>query len=340
MDTELVECAAAATDGKLLGAHPFDITESNSGINEHASESIKRAHSKANKEIDTFKVAGKINSANRGLLKDKKNQHAVNEESLQKDSSHTVKVMKGNSLEFKQRSLSKIKTPLQPSLDLPVCTENSTLGPMKLSRSKNNSHAPDESKRNKLTVGKENSSREPQLEDSAFGPELIITTLKSNEHFPDKSQNNSQGQKEKSTSIMMDKNLKTVSKNDISLKQSSLAVNPVINGNWTTVSQSEVAAEHVTESKLQTQTITQCQLSGDISSTVDSAAEIKSKQALYLAKHTTEMAQKHVNVRKKSKCEDKNVVSTAEEKSSFVHSILAVLNSLAGKGKVVCDLFT
>jgi hypothetical protein len=101
-----------------------------------------------------------------------------------------------------------------------------------------------------------------------------------------------------------------------------------------------VAVEHVTESELQNLTVTQHQPLRDTSCTLDSAAEVKSKRALYQTKQATEATEKHVNVRKKSKCEDKNVVSTTEERSSFVQSILTMLNSLAGKGKVVYNLFT
>jgi hypothetical protein len=231
--------------------------------------------------------------------------------------------------------------PLQPGLGLAVCTEKSTLNAVKLAGSKKkNSYSSDQNKRNKFIAGKKNSLQDPPPGDSAFGPELNITTLKNNEHFPDTSQNNSQGQKQKSTSIMMVKNSKPLSENDISLKQSSLTVNPVINGKWTTVGQSEVAVEHITESKLQNLAIAQHQSLRETSSTLDSAAEIKNKRALYQTKQATETAEKHVSVRKKSKSVDKNVASAAEEKSSFVHSILAVLNSLAGKGKVLYNRFT
>jgi hypothetical protein len=344
MDTELDQCAATealqpTSDGKLLGTQPF--AENNSGINEDASKLLKGAQNKTNEETDTVKFVTNRSTVNRGLLKDGKNRHTICEECIQKDPSHDLKAMKENSLESKQRSPSKIKMPQQPSLGLAMCTEKSTLSGLKLAGSKKkNSYTSDHNKRNKLTAEKENSSQDPPPGGNAFGPKLNITTLKNNEHFPDTSQNNSQGQKEKSTSIMMVKNSKPVSKNDISLKQSSLTVNPVINGKWTTISQSEVAVEHITESKLQNLAVVQHQQSRETSSTLDSAAEIKNKRALYQTKQATETTEKHVSVRKKSKSEDKNVVFATEEKSSFVHSILAVLNSLAGKGKVVYNLFT
>jgi hypothetical protein len=344
MDTELDQCAATAalqstSDGKLLGAQPF--AEINSGINKGASKLLKVAQNKTNEETDTVKIVANRNTVNCGLLKDGKNWHTVCEESIQKDPSHNLKAMKENSLESKQRSPSKIKGPLQSSQGLAVCTEKSTLSAMKLAGSKKkNSYTSDQNKRNKLTARKENSSQDPPPGGNAFGPEVNIITLKNNEHFPDTSRNNSQGQKEKSTSIMMVKTSKPVSKNDISLKQSSLTVNPVINGKWTTVSQSELAVEHITESKLQNLAVAQHQPSRETSCTLHLAAEIKNKRALYQTKQATETTEKHVSVRKKSKSEDKNVVSAAEEKSSFVHSILAVLNSLAGKGKVVYNQFT
>ncbi|PNF40949.1 hypothetical protein B7P43_G08853 [Cryptotermes secundus] len=327
MDTELEQCASTSSV-KLLGAQPF--AEINSGINEGAQKLLKVAQNKINEETDTVKVVASRNTASCGVLKDGRNQHTVCEENIQKDPSHSLKAMKGNSLESKQRSPSKVKMPLQPSLGLATCAEKSTLSSMKLAGSKKkNSYTADQNKRNKLTAGKENSSQDPPTRGNAFGPELNITTLK-NKHLPDTSQNNSQGQKEKSTSIMMVKNSKPVSKNDTGLKQSSLTVDPVINGKWATISQSEVALECGTESKLQNLAVAQPQPSRE-TSTLDSAAELKNKQALYHAKQATETAEKHVSVRKKSKSEDKNVVSAAEEKSSFVLSILSVLNSLAGK---------
>jgi hypothetical protein len=303
IDTELYQCAAT-------GAQQFDSKEIYSGISEDASKSLKGPQNKTNE--DTVKVSGNRNVMEHSLLKDKSNQLAVYEESLQNEPSHNLKAMTESCLESKQRSPSKIKIQLQPNLASPASTEKGTLNDVKSS---------DQNKRNKLTAGKENSSQDLH----AFGPQLNVTTVKNNAHFADTSQNYSQRQTEKFASVMMVKSSKPVSKKDVSLKQSSLMVNSVTTGNWTTVSQNEMAVEHVTESKLQNLTAREQQLSRETSSTSDSAAEIKSKRSLCQTKQATETAEKHVSVRKKSKC---------EEKSSYIDSILAVLNSFAGKGKV------
>jgi hypothetical protein len=277
MDTELDRCAGTA-------ARPFGSNETYCGINEAA--------------------------VNSNVVE----QLAVHEQSLQNEPAHNLNAMTENSLESKQRSPSKIKIRLQPSLASPASTEQGTLSDVKSSRS----YAPDQNKRNELTARKENSPQDLR----AFGPELNVTTVKNSEHLADTSQNYSERQTEKLASVMVVESSKPVSKNDVSLKQSSLMVNSVRTGNSTTVSQNEMAAEHVTESKLQNLTMREQRLLRETSSTLDPdpAAEIKSKRS-----QAADIAEKHVRVRKKSKC---------EERSSFVDSVLAVLNSLAGKGKV------
>jgi hypothetical protein len=314
LGTELDHCAPTA-------AQALDSKETNCGINEDA---LKGAQNRPNED----KAEVYRNAVEHGLLKDKNNQLAVDEQSLQDEPSHNLKALTENSLESKQRSPSKIKMQLQPSLDSPAHTEKSTRSDVTSSRTKkNNPYAPDQSKRNKLTAGKENSSQDLH----ALGPDLNVTTVKNKGYSCDASQNYSQRQTDKFTSVMMVKSSKPVSKNDANLKQSSLTVNSVMPSNWTTVSQNEVAVEHVTESKLQNLTVAENQLLRETSSTLGSAAEVKSKRSLRQTKQATENAEKHVSMRKKSKC---------EETSSFVDSCLAVLNSLAGKGKFVHNLFT
>lgn len=309
VDAALDQCTAAA-GGSRLGAQPFDIAQTNCGINEDSSESLKVAQTKAN---DSVKLAVNRHAVDHGLLQDINNELAVYEENVQYEPSHNLKAMKENSLESKQSSPSKIEMSLQPSLDSATCTEKSALSDVKSSRSKkNNSCTLDRTKRNKLTAGREYSSQDLQSEGNAFGPDLNVTTWKNNEHFPDTSQNNLQGWKEEFTSLNMLKCLAPVTKNDISLKHSSRTVNSVIS-----------SVEHVTESKLQNLTVTQHQPLRDTSSALDTAAEVKSKRSLQQTKKTTETAEKHVSMRKKSKC---------EEKSGCVDSLLAVLTSLAGKG--------
>jgi hypothetical protein len=355
--TELDQCTVmkklqSTSDQKLLRAQPSHITENNSGIKEDAVKSVIEVQSKTNEEkakngVNTVKVAEKNpnvrNIVNNELLEDQKTQQKMQDESFQKDSSHSVRDKKETFLESIQNNSVKTKTPLQQGPHLATRKEN-TLGTMKVPRSKNkNSYLPDQSKRNESTAEKEHCLHDEQLEDNVFGPELDITTLKNNVKFNDKSENNLQGQKEKSANLnakecaissSLKKYPKQISKNGIITKQSLLMGNPALDDNWVSVSQNEMIVKNGTESKFSDMKIAQNPSSKDNFSTVDSTTEMKTKQSFQQMKQVNETAYKCINVREKS------MVTDTEEKNNFVQSILTVLNSLAGKGEIIYNLFT
>jgi len=341
MDTELDQCTVTETLQSNAEAKPSHITETNSGINRDATESVKvvqNAEEIAKNGLSAVKTVVKshngMNVVNCGLLKNKRNLQKMQEESLQKDPSHVIRGKKENSLECSQKISYKAKTQLQPSCDLATDT-------VKVSRTKKrNTYKPDQSKSSKSVAEKENSSQDPQLQDNVFGPELDISTLKSNTFSSDKTENYLQDQNDKSVNLIMKKDSKQVSKNDISIKQSSLTGDPLQNGNWESVCQNKMVVENVTEPKLQNLMTAQHNPYKDNFSIMDATTETKTKLSLQQTKQSNETAEKYVNVRKIPKSEEEGMVSATEERSSSVQSILTVLNSLAGKGNIIYYLFT
>jgi hypothetical protein len=344
--TELDKCTVSKELHSASGrAQTFHIIETNSGLKKDTVKSVILAQSKTNEDIakngiNTVKVIVKNpnyrNTVNHELSEDENTQQKV-KGSLQEDASHSVKDIEETSLESIQKDSVKTKTSLQPRPDL-ATYEESKHGTTKVLRSKKkNSYPPDQNKGRNSIPEKELCSGDPQLEDNVFGPELDITSSKNNKKFSDKSENDSQGQKEKSLNLnakdcaissSVKKYSKQVSKNDISIKQSSLTENPAVHDNWVSVSQNEMTVENGTESKMSDVTVAQNTSSEDNFSTVYSRTEMKTKQSLHQTKQVNETAEKCVNVRGKS------VVTATEEDNSSVQSILTVLNSLAGRGEI------
>lgn len=338
-DTELCQLPSAV-EGTALETQPSHCTGADSGINKDATKSANLMLSKTSEEIaKTAKVA--VNSSNgrhivnRGSLEDVKNRQIIREKSVQKCPSYTVMGNEENLLQSFQRNSGTLKSPQQHGPDFVAYTEDSTHGCIQLSRAKGkNSFAPNEGESNKIIAQKENSSQDPQLEGSAFGP-----ALKNNENSHDKSTSNSQIQKEKdidlnmmetSTSSSVKKDSKQMSKHDVYLNENSVMVNPVVSNNRVSSRKSELDVELVSVPKLQNLPATQQTPYKDVVISVSSPSEMKTQNM---------QAEKCNSTRKKPKSEYKDVISAAEEKWSYIQSILSVLNSLAGKGKSVQDLY-
>jgi hypothetical protein len=317
-------------------------TGADSDTNKGATKSANLMLSKTNEEItksglNTAEVAGNNpcgrEIVNRGFLEDVKNQQIIHEKSVQKCPSYTVMGKEYNLLQSFQRISGTLKSPLQHGPDFVAYIEDSTHGCIQVSRAKSkNSFSPNEDESNKVIAQKENSSQDPQLDgsSSAFGP-----GLKSNENSLDKSASKSQVQKEKdidlnmmetSTANSVKKDSEQTSKHDTYLNQNSLMINPVVSDNRVSSSKSELDVELVSVPKLQNLPVTQQTPFKDVVISVTSTAEIKTQNM---------QAEKNNSTRKKPKSEYKDVISAAEEKWSYIQSILSVLNSLAGKGKSV-----
>ncbi|XP_021923025.1 armadillo repeat-containing protein 2 isoform X2 [Zootermopsis nevadensis] len=342
--TELDKCTVkkklqSASERKMLQEQSSSITENNSGTKKDAAESVIVVQSKTNEEIanngvNSVKVVMKNpkgrNIINNELLEVKQK---MQEEIFQKDSSHSVRDKKEICLESTHKNSFKTKT-LQLDANLATCEEN-TLGTVKEPTSKNrNSYPPDKSKKNDSTADKELSSQDQQLEENVFGPELKTKTSNNNAKFSNKSENNFQGQKDKSVNLnakectitnSAKKYSKQVSKNSIITIQRSATGNPVVGDNRLSVSKNEISVKNGTEPKFFDETIAQNPSSKDNFSTADSTTEMKERQSFYQAKEVNETADKCIDIREKS------VVTVSEEKNNFIQSILTALNSLAGK---------
>ena len=337
-DTELC-LLPSAVEGTALETQPSHCTDTDYGINKGATKSANVMLSKTNEEIaknglNTAKVA--VNSlygrniVNLGFLEDK-NQQIIHEKSVQKYPSYTVMGKEENLLQSIQRNSGALKSPLQHGPDFVAYGEDSTHGYIQLSRAKSkNSFSPTEDESNKNIAQKENSSQDPQLEGGAFG-----LALKNIESSCDTSASNSQVQKEKDINLNMmepfisssvKKDSKQMSKHDTSLNQNSLMVNPVVSDSRLSASRSELDVELVTVPKVQNLPVTQQPPFKEVVISVTSTTEMKTQNM---------QAEKCFSTRKKPKSEYKDVISTAEEKCSYIQSILSVLNSLAGKGKNV-----
>lgn len=302
VDTELCQLHSAV-EGKALETQSSHCTDTDSGINEGATISVNLMLSKTNEEIaknslTTAEVAfngpcGR-NVVNLGSLEENRNRQIIREKSFQKD-------------------------------------EDSTHTCIKMSKPKSkNPFAPAESKSNSKVAHTENSSQDPQLEVSAFGP-----ALKNNKNSRDKSACKLQVQKENDISLNImetfacnnvKKDSKQIAKHDVYINSSLLFLNPVVHDSGVSVSESELTVEHTTDTKPQNLIVTQQPPTKDVVIPVTPVTEIKTKNT---------QAEKCVTARKKSKSEYKDVISAAEEKWSYIQSILNVLNSLAGKGKSV-----
>lgn len=337
-DTELSQLPSAV-EGTALETHPSHCTGADSGINKDATKSANLMPNKTSEEIaksglNTATVA--VNSSNgrhivnRGSLEDMKNQQIIHEKSVQKCHSYSVMGNEDNLLQSFQRNSGTLKSPQLHGPDFDVYIEDSTHDCIHVSRAKSkNSFVPNEGESNKIIAQKENSSQGPQLEGSAFRP-----SLKNNENPHDKSASNSQIQKEKdinlnmmeTTSKSMKKDSKQMSKHDTYLNQNSVMVNPVASDNRVSSSKSELDVELVSVPKLQNLPATQQTPFKDVVISVTSTSEMKTQNM---------QSEKCNSTRKKPKSEYKDVISAAEEKWSYIQSVLSVLNSLAGKGKSV-----
>lgn len=339
VDTELCQLPSAV-EGTALETQPSHCTDADSGINKGATKSANLMLSKTNEEIaksglNTDKVAVNIpygrHIVNSGFSEDVKNQQIIHEKSAQKCPSTTLMGKEGNLLQSFQRNSGALKAPLQHGPDFVTHIEDSTCGCIQVSRAKSkNSFSPNEGESNKIIAQKEHSSQDPKLEGSAF--ELA---LKNNENSHDKSASNSQVQKEKdinlnmmetSTSSSVKKDSKQMSKHDTHLNQNSVMVNPVVSDNRVSSSKRELDVELVSVPKLQNLPITQQTPFKDVVISVASTTEMNTQNV---------QAEKCNSTRKKPKSEYKDVISAAEERWSYIQSILSVLNSLAGKGKSV-----
>jgi len=339
VDTELCQLPSAM-EGTALETQPSHCTDADSGINIGVTKAANLMLSRTNEEIaksglNTATVA--VNNpygrhiVNSGFSEDVKNQQIIHEKSVQKCPSYTVIGKEDNLLQSFQRNPGALKSPLQHGPDFDACIEDSTHGCIRVSRAKSkNSFAPNEGESNKVIAQKEHSSQDPQVEGSAFGP-----ALKNNENSHDKSASNSQVQKEKdinlniietSTSSSVKKDSKQMSKHDTHLNQNSVMVNPVVSDNMVSSSRSELDVELVSVPKLQNLPVTQQTPFKDVVISVTSTTEMKAQNM---------QAEKCNSTRKKPKSEYNDVISAAEEKWSYIQSILSVLNSLAGKGKSV-----
>jgi len=339
VDTELCQLPSAV-EGTAIETQPSHCTDADSGINKGATKSANLMLSKTNGEIaksdlNTAEVA--VDSScgrhivNRGFLEDVNNQQIIHEKSVQKCPSYTVMGKEDNLLQSFQRNSGVLKSPLQHGPGFVAYTEDSTRGCIQASRPKSkNSFSLNEDKSNKIISQKENSSQDPQLDGSAFGP-----AWKNNENSIDKSASKSQVQKEKDISLNMmetsasnsvKKDSKQISKHDTYLNQNSLMVNPVVSDNRVSSSKSESDVELISVPKLQNSPVTQQTPFNDVVVSVTSTTEMKTQNT---------QAEKCNSTRKKPKSEYKDVISAAEEKCSYIQSILSVLNSLAGKGKSV-----
>jgi len=338
-DTELCQLPSAV-EGTALETWPSHCTDADSVINKGATKSANLMLSKTSEEIaksglNTAKVADNNpyarNIVNRGFLEDMKNQQIIHEKSVQKYPSYTVMGNEDNLLQSFQRNSGILKSPQQHGPDSVAYTEDSTHDCIQVSRAKSkNSFAPNEGESNKIIAQKENSSQDPQLEGSAFGP-----ALKNNEKSHDKSLSNSQVQKENdinlnmmetSTASSMKKDSKQMSKHDTFFNQNSLMVNPAVSDNRLSSSKSELDVEIASVPKLQNLPATQQNPFKDVVISVTSTTEMKTQNM---------QAEKCNSTRKKPKSEYKDVICAAEEKWTYIESILSVLNSLAGKGKSV-----
>lgn len=339
VDTELCQLPSAV-EGTALETQPSRCTDADSGINNSATKSANLMLSKTNDEIaksslNTAKVA--VNNpygrhtVNRGFLEDMENQQIIHEKSIQKCPSYTVMGKEYNLLQSFQRNSGALKSLLQHGPDFVAYVEDGTHGCIQVSRTKSkNSFSPTEDESNKTIAQKQNSSQDPQLDGSAFG-----LALKNNENSHDKSVSNPQVQKEKdinlnmmetSTSNSVKKDSKQMAKHNTYLNQNSVMVNPDVSDNRVSSSKSELDVELVSVPKLQNLPVTQQTAFKDVVVSLTSTTEMKTQNM---------QTEKCNSTRKKPQSEYKDVISAAEEKWSYIQSILSVLNSLAGKGKSV-----